>query len=528
MARLFWDDGTVQGHARAEFDPAEYKEVLGRLGETCGTALELAPEKSRQRSDLPYFAVRIGGRRSGWGVAGQEATDACRRAAAVAADVVTRMFTAEQDMASLAMELADRYEELNFLYDMGDRVGGLLDEDEICHFVVEEAAWLMNCERASIMLADPGGGELRIRAAVGLSDEIADEVAVRPGERISGKVFESGHGIIVNEGDPMPVDSLNVRELRESDCFLSVPLKIGSQPDRNEQILGVFNLTRKREGSMFTASDLKLVSAVAATTATQIHNCRLINAERERQQLEHELELAARIQLSLLPADPLEAGAVVLGGHSKAAQHAGGDLFDYWLQDDHVCLVVADVSGHDMGAALMVTAFRSVMRSEAVHRRSVAGLMSRVNQALFDDLVHSELFISCFYAEIELASGLMTFCRAGHPKPLLMQLGEKGWLDTEGMLLGVGEDGQFEERSIRLERGDTIVLYTDGLLEARDSEDRFFGSDGIRQAALGALSLAPKEMAERIVAAARQHTGPGPIADDVTVLVVRFGQISGK
>ena len=528
MARLFWDDGTVQSHARAEFDPAEYGGILARLSETCGTALELVPEKSRQRSELPYFPVRIGGRRSGWGVSGGDESEAFRRAAAVAADVISRMSTAEQDMASLAMELADRYEELNFLYDMGDRVGGLLDEDEVCHFVVEEAAWLMNCERASIMLADADEGELKIRAAVGLSDQIADEVAVRPGERISGKVFESGHGVIVNEGDPMPVDSLNVRELRESNCFLSVPLKIGSQPDRKEQILGVFNLTRKREGSMFTASDLKLVSAVAATTATQIHNCRLINAERERQQLEHELELAAHIQLSLLPAHPLQAGAGVLAGDSKAAQHAGGDLFDYWLQDDHVCLVVADVSGHDMGAALMVTAFRSVIRSEAAHRRTVAGLMSRVNQALFEDLVHSELFISCFYAEIELASGLATFCRAGHPKPLLMQLEEKGWLDTEGMLLGVGEDGEFEERSIRLERGDTVVLYTDGLLEARDREERFFGTDGVRKAALGALASPAKEMAERIVAAAREYTAPRPIADDMTVLVVRYGQTSGK
>ncbi|MCK4376370.1 MAG: serine/threonine-protein phosphatase, partial [Candidatus Brocadiae bacterium] len=241
-------------------------------------------------------------------------------------------------------------------------------------------------------------------------------------------------------------------------------------------------------------------------------------------ELERELELAAEIQLSLLPEEPLHAGALEAGGHCKPARHVGGDLFDYWLLDDHVCLVIADVSGHDIGAALMATAFRSVVRSESAHRRSVAGLMAQVNKALLDDLVRSELLISVFYAEIELSTGVMTFCRAGHPKPLLMQLGEKGWLDTEGLLLGLHEEGQFEERSVQLSRGDTIVLYTDGLLDAQDAEDRSFGLEGVRQAALAAMGSPPKQMALSIVEAARTHCGGRPLLDDVTSLVVRFGE----
>ncbi|MHC4479620.1 MAG: PP2C family protein-serine/threonine phosphatase, partial [Planctomycetota bacterium] len=401
----------------------------------------------------------------------------------------------------------------------------LLDEEEICDFVVKEAAWLMNCERASIMVADQQGGDLRIRAAVGLPENIPDDVSVRPGEGISGKVFESGHGLIVNEGDPMPAESLGVRELREANCFLSVPLKISSQEDGREQVLGVFNLTRKRQSNMFTASDQKLVSAVAATAATQIHNCRLINAERARRELEHELELAARIQLSLLPEEPLRVGSLELGGHCKPARHVGGDLFDYWIRDDHVCLLVADVSGHDMGAALMATAFRSVARSESGHRRSVVGLLSQVNQALFDDLVHSELLISVFYAEVELSSGKMTFCRAGHPKPLLIQSGAEGWLDTEGLLLGLKEDGQFEERTVQLGEGDVVVLYTDGLLDAQGAEGEHFGIEGLHAAALETVCAAPKQMAANIVSAAREHCGDSPLIDDMTALIVRFGDL---
>ena len=226
MARLFWDSGTLRGHATGEFDPGEYRDMLARLASLTRVPLAFVGQQEGQDRRSLCSPVRLGSRRTGWAVTGEGQSEEARQTTEMAADVVSRLLTAEQDLASLATELADRYEELNFLYEMSSRVGALLDEDQICAFVVEEAAWLLNCERASIMVADPNTDELKIRAAVGLPDDISDDVTVRPGERISGKVFESGHGIIVNAGDPMPADSLNVRELRESNCFLSVPLKI--------------------------------------------------------------------------------------------------------------------------------------------------------------------------------------------------------------------------------------------------------------------------------------------------------------
>jgi len=484
--------------------------------------VDLVPERVVQRG-FCRAPVRCGGSRSGWMVTARDDGIRERRAVEVAADVVGRLITAEQDIASLSMEVSDRYEELNFLYEMGDRVGALLDEDEICSFVAEEAAWLLGCERASVMVVDQDSGELRIRAAVGLPEAISDEVSVRPGERISGKVFESGHAMVINAGDPMPAESLGVDELRESNSFLCVPLKFTTESGREEDIVGVINLTRKRGGDMFTASDLKLVGAVAATTATQIHNCRLINAERERQQLEQELELAARIQLSLLPEEPLDRGAVQTAGYCRPARHVGGDLFDYWVQEGRVCLVVADVSGHDIGAALMAAAMRSVIRSEAVHRDSVAGLLAQVNRALFDDLVRSELFITALYAEIDLADGEMTYCRAGHPKPLLVQDGQTRWLDTEGMLLGLQEDGLYEQRTVTLSEGAVLTLYTDGLMEAVDDQGESFGIQGVRDATMAALDTAPERLAARVLDAATEHTGNSPQTDDMTVLVVRYG-----
>jgi serine phosphatase RsbU (regulator of sigma subunit) len=523
MVKLFWDRSDLRAQGRTGFEPEEYDEALKRVCELTGVELTFRRERELAPGVGYTVPIRLDNSRTGWIIACAEADERSVRAAEAAAEIIGRVFTAEQDIASLATEVADRYEELNFLYDMSSHVGALLDEEEICDFVVKEAAWLMNCERASIMVADQVTGDLRIRASVGLPEDLPEDVTVRPGEGISGKVFATGHGIIVNEGDPLPADSLQVSELREANCFLSVPLNISGQGDERGQVLGVFNLTRKRQSNMFTPSDLKLVSAVAGTAATQIHNCRLINAERQRRELEHELQLAAKIQLSLLPEEPLHAANMEVGGYCKPARHVGGDLFDYWLVDDHICLIIADVSGHDMGAALMATAFRSVVRSESAHRRSVEGLLSQVNRGLFNDLVHSELFVSAFYAEVDLATGVATFCRAGHPKPLLMQLGAKAWLDTEGFLLGIMEDGQFEQRTVQLSRGDTIVLYTDGLVEAQDADRSHFGAEGVERAALRHSSLPAKDMAIGIVDAACEFCGESSIVDDMTALVLRYG-----
>ena len=297
---------------------------------------------------------------------------------------------------------------------------------------------------------------------------------------------------------------------------------INSQGSGPGNIVGVFNLTRKRGGTMFTAGDLKLVQAVASTTATQIHNCRLISAERERERLAHELEMAARIQLSLLPTAPVERGRIRVAGYCKPAQHVGGDIYDYWMQDEHICMVIADVSGHDMGAALMATALRSVMRSETAHGAEAAGLMTRVNRALLRDLFAAELFISVFYAEIDPDSGRMTYCRAGHPLPLLLHREGIEWLDTEGMLLGIAEDAQFEQGVVQMQPGDSLLFFTDGLVEAESAEDGFFGVEGIEEVASVAVTLPPAEMARAVAAAAQEHVAPDTVQDDMTVMVLRM------
>jgi len=522
--------GKLQATDRADLERRlqDCAAALERIARLCGVELEMRKLDGAGEGDPVRSRVLVAGRETGWCVVASGRGEEARRAAHLASELIGQMLIGQSDLDSLSGELADCYEELNFLYDMSAKVGALLEEKSICEFVIEKAAWMLECERASLMLFDRESESLKIYASVGLPEEIVATVRIKPGEGISGRVLQSAKEIVVGENDPLPPDALRLKELEQSDSFLSIPL-ITSHEDRAREVIGVVNLTRKKGGRMFTSSDLKLIEAVAAQTATQIYNCRLLRAERERRELERELKIAAEIQLSLLPEEPLCVGRLEAAGLCRQARNVGGDFLDYWHRDGRASMLVADVCGHDLGAALLASELRSIIRSQSVHVHSVAQLLREVNHTMFDDLCRSELLVTLFYAEVDLESGTLTYCRAGHPRPLLLrETGPQGqreatWLEEGGAMLGIEEETSFDENSVQLKPGDTLLIYSDGLVEATDANGKNFGTQGVLEAALRFCALRPAELAARIVDCAQDYLADPVIKDDMTVLAARYG-----
>ena len=501
----------------------DLRDLLTQLAVLTETPLELRKDESEVPEDSSSAPLPAAGRPTGWKIVAQGKGPKRRLTARIAAEILGSQIAAETRPSGRPEEERHHERRLNFLYEMSQRVGSLLDEQEICNFVVERVAWLMDCARASLMLYDPESDSLKIRASMGVPEHIAATTAVKPGERISGKVFESGREVFVGEGDPMPSESLGVRELEDAPSLLSVPLTIPADPGSEQQILGVLNLTRKKGGDAFTPSDHKLGAALAAHTASQVRNCRFISAEHERRQLERELKIAAEIQLSLLPKEPLSVRGVEVAGLSRPAQHVGGDFFDYWEQEGRICLVVADVTGHDLGAALMATAFRAAIRTESTHRESVGQMMFQINRGICPDLQDSELLLTACYLELNPDSGLLTYVSCGHPQPMLLRDSRELWLETSAPLFGTDCEAEFEERTLQLEGGDALVVYTDGVVEAGLPRNEHFGRDGLLRSVQGAPRQPPLALAKHIMNAVEQHAGTFELRDDVTILVATFG-----
>jgi diguanylate cyclase (GGDEF)-like protein len=259
--------------------------------------------------------------------------------------------------------------------------------------------------------------------------------------------------------------------------------------------------------------DMRLIAA-ARVTALQ----RRVRAQ--QQLIESELELAAGIQRGLLPAAAPELPGAELAGRCVPAANVGGDYFDHLLDaQGRAVLIVADVAGHSISAALLMAMAREVLRRHVADGKAPAELLDATNRALFGDLVATELFITAFCARYDPASGRLEYASAGHNPPFLRRAGgEVLALETEGAALGILEDGDYEQRELRLAPGEALLLYTDGVVEAASPLDVPFGEPRL-QALLAGGNGDARGLVEHVLAEVRTHA-QGRHQDDVTLLAL--------
>ena len=390
-----------------------------------------------------------------------------------------------QVVRDLARETLDRYRELNLLYRASETIGASLDAEEIPRLMLSEALRVMPTHEAAFLVGD---------------EEPPTEWAA---ER---SLIES----VRTTGRPDYTESA-----------LCVPVRAG------EKVLGVVIVGRSSGRRSFTASDEKLLLGLASETGLALERARLHEHETRRLQLEEELAVAHRIQLTLLPAAVPTMPGWQFAAAYRAARQVGGDFYDFLAhaQDrQRLGIVIADVTGKGVPAALMMAYSRAVLRAESMAGREPAEILANTNRLIMEDR-QTRLFLSAFYAEIELDGGQMTFASAGHESPLLLHAGggEIEDLDAPGVILGAFADIGLESRSITLEPGDTVILYTDGVTEARDPERRLFGEGRLVAAAktAAAASADAQGVLDAVLEAVADFTAGAEQADDLTIVVVQ-------
>jgi sigma-B regulation protein RsbU (phosphoserine phosphatase) len=253
-----------------------------------------------------------------------------------------------------------------------------------------------------------------------------------------------------------------------------------------------------------------------------------VTERRKAEESRHELEIARKIQLSLLPETSLRLPRAELAGVCVPASHVGGDYFDFFQNYGVVDVIIADVSGHSVGAALIMTEVRSTLRAES--RRAAetpvgpGRALQDLNELLHDDLTRSELFITMFYLKFLPETRTLTYANAGHNRGLLLRLGDAPCvsLDAEGLVLGVRRGVDFEERSIELAIGDKLLLYTDGITEAQNSQGEFFGVERLCDSFTAHRGLAPHALVDQLLAEVRGFCGAAPLYDDIALVIMQI------
>jgi serine phosphatase RsbU (regulator of sigma subunit) len=397
---------------------------------------------------------------------------------------------AESELDALAAELLDCYEELTILYGLSAALSGVYDENQLAAIAIDHAVKAIGA--AGGMVAVPDGDDVVMLPTRQLLDPTRDVARIARGE--------SG---------PLLFDPAETNE-----SVLVVPV-----PNPDGEPLGALALAGPPDGTRFDAGAMKLAGAVASQLGAAIHANRLLVELQEAARVAQELEIAASIQQGLLPRRPPDVPGIVVVGRCIPAAKVGGDLFDHIVDEDGgLSLLVADVAGHSIASALLMATTRSLLRREAHECRGPAESLAAASHALFEDLVGAGLFVTVFSARFEPDTRTLRFSNGAHNPALLRRAdGVVTELDTDGMALGIVDDWPYEEGSCVLAPGDLVVLYTDGVTEARNAESELFGEERLH--ALVEATAGAEAVADAIVAAATAHADDA-VQDDLTVLVL--------
>jgi serine phosphatase RsbU (regulator of sigma subunit) len=249
---------------------------------------------------------------------------------------------------------------------------------------------------------------------------------------------------------------------------------------------------------------------------------RFMEEEVKRQRLEEELAIGRQIQLSLLPQEPPVFPGWDFASAYRAARQVGGDLYDF-IPDpenpDLLHLVIADVTGKGVPAALFMAMCRAIIRAAALNGRSPADLLQRTNHLLMCEQ-RSWPFLTVFFASLNTKTGQLTYATGGHDRPYWVQAGRAQPLAGRGMLLGALPDIYVEEETITLAPGDALILYTDGITEARSEED-MFGELRLQEVIEAAAQTPAVQIAQSIFQAVTRFAGSTPQADDMTLVALK-------
>lgn len=250
-------------------------------------------------------------------------------------------------------------------------------------------------------------------------------------------------------------------------------------------------------------------------------------SERRRAEDErHELEIARQIQTSLLPKAPLRLGHVEVAGVCVPATQVGGDYYDFICHGEYIDLVIADVSGHSVGAALIMAEMRSTLKGELrrSHASSVstAHLLHALNELLYADLDGAELFISMFYLRYHRKTRELRYSSAGHNPPLLLRKDAPACfeLDADGLILGVSRHVSFDERQLKLESGDRLLLYTDGATDTQNDQGEYFGERRLCRAFTAQRDLPPEVTLDNLLDQLRDFRGGIGFVDDISMVAL--------
>jgi sigma-B regulation protein RsbU (phosphoserine phosphatase) len=398
--------------------------------------------------------------------------------------------------------------QMSALIRAGNELAGERPLPELFQLILNLSIEAVGAERGVLMTLE-NEGELVVRAAKGNAFRIS--TAVRD------KVLNTHLSVLVR--DTQLDDALKMRQSivgQRVRTLMAVPLQT------KDRIIGLIYVDSPSLTRVFSEDDLNLLTVMANTAAIRIEHARLAEIEHQERMMARDLEQAADIQRRFLPATAPEMAGLDLAGHNAPCRTVGGDYFDFFpYPSGRVAMVLGDVSGKGMPASLLMMQLQARVQALLEEPENLGSVLTRFNRLTVAN-IPSNRFITFFMCMVDGNTGDLVFANAGHNPPLLMRSdGRVEWLESGGCPLGILAMMKYEETRNRLDPGDVLVIFSDGVTDAMNPEGDEFSEVRLATVVSEHRAESSGSILDAVNRAIAQWAAGTPLPDDLTLLVAR-------
>jgi sigma-B regulation protein RsbU (phosphoserine phosphatase) len=432
------------------------------------------------------------------------------------------MSTSQESAQILRLEqenqrLRRALEELAVLNEIATAISSTLTLDQIVDLMVQKSVKHLKVEQAAVMLLDEQKQENPFQTMVRRADSSNEILPFRLNTQLTGWMLKHQKPLLVNDFQNddrfkgLAGVDFSIRSL------LSVPLI------SKGRMIGIINVFNKKAEEGFTSEDQRLLSIIGTQSAQVLENARLLEEEKTLMVMQEEMRMATEIQINLLPKEQPLCSGYDIAGKSIPAKEVGGDYYDFiQIAGNKNCLAfcLGDVTGKGLPAAMLMSNIQATIRNQTLVENPPNDCMKHANTLMFHSTGLGK-FITLFYGILDTQQHTLTYSNAGHDSPFLFSdSAEPTRLEIGGVVLGFVPQYSYSEETIPINPGSRLVLYSDGITEAKNELDEEFGEERLQRVITENCTLSSEELIDKIIASVKEYAGKTPQGDDMTIVIV--------
>ncbi|MBI5417376.1 SpoIIE family protein phosphatase [Candidatus Poribacteria bacterium] len=401
--------------------------------------------------------------------------------------------------------------ELDVLNRVGKALGSVFNLDDLLNMIMGKITEIMQADRSTLYILDKEKNILWSKIAQGTV-----EIRLQLGQGIAGTVGETGKTINIPDAykDPRFNQATDKKTGYRTRSMLTMPMR-----NREGEITGVIQVLNKKKG-VFKKSDEELGMVLGTQISMAIENVRLYEYYLSKKEVEHEMKIASQTQQSLLPHCPPKIENYDIFGFNTPAKDTGGDYYDFIkINDNNLALTIGDITGKGMPAALLMATARAYIRALS-NPDSIKEMLGKVNNAMCVD-TEQDKFLTLFYGILKPKENTFVFTNAGHDQPFWFHGDTVEKLSTGNLFLGSFPGVPYSEKTIKLNKNDMLILYTDGIVEAHNEAKELFGEERFIEFIKANRALSAKDLVNKIYEEIKKFIGKCSQQDDITLIILK-------